>query len=135
MRTLLVLLGLLCLLGMIWQSGPKQLKLMLVILVLVHMQQSLEQRWYNNCSIFLRFSWCAYVVWIIKGSRERCAYCSLSCIVWWQLAPLQISRRVKQVPLAFFKATPSSLFSETDFAGWTFKCEETPKMINDREST
>ncbi|KAH1263167.1 Nucleolar complex protein 4 B [Glycine max] len=47
----------------------------------------------------------------------------------------EISRRVKQVPLAFFKATPSSLFSETDFAGWTFKCEETPKMINDREST
>ncbi|XP_020239451.1 nucleolar complex protein 4 homolog isoform X2 [Cajanus cajan] len=43
----------------------------------------------------------------------------------------EISRRVKQVPLAFFKATPSSLFSETDFAGWTFKCEETPEMIND----
>lgn len=43
----------------------------------------------------------------------------------------EISRRVKQVPLAFFKATPSSLFSETDFAGWTFKCEETPEMIDD----
>ncbi|RDX98207.1 Nucleolar complex protein 4-like B [Mucuna pruriens] len=42
----------------------------------------------------------------------------------------EISRRVKQVPLAFYKATPSSLFSETDFAGWTFKCEETPEMIN-----
>ncbi|XP_027331363.1 nucleolar complex protein 4 homolog B isoform X2 [Abrus precatorius] len=43
----------------------------------------------------------------------------------------EISRRVKQVPLAFYKATPSSLFSETDFAGWTFKCEEIPEMIND----
>ncbi|KAG4966569.1 hypothetical protein JHK84_041143 [Glycine max] len=47
----------------------------------------------------------------------------------------EISRRVKQVPLAFFKATPSSLFSETDFAGWTFKCEETPKMINDNNDS
>ncbi|KAL2317253.1 hypothetical protein Fmac_031129 [Flemingia macrophylla] len=44
----------------------------------------------------------------------------------------ELSRRVKQVPLAFFKATPSSLFSETDFAGWTFKCEEIPQMINDK---
>ncbi|KAK7321498.1 hypothetical protein VNO77_32210 [Canavalia gladiata] len=43
----------------------------------------------------------------------------------------EITRRVKQVPLAFYKATPSSLFSETDFAGWTFKCEEIPEMIND----
>ncbi|RZB70144.1 nucleolar complex protein 4 homolog [Glycine soja] len=47
----------------------------------------------------------------------------------------EISRRVKQVPLAFFKATPSSLFSETDFAGWTFKCEETTKMINDNNDS
>ncbi|BAT81258.1 hypothetical protein LR48_Vigan07g075000 [Vigna angularis] len=43
----------------------------------------------------------------------------------------EITRRVKQVPLAFYKATPSSLFSETDFAGWTFKSEETPEMINE----
>ena len=33
----------------------------------------------------------------------------------------QIRRRVKQVPLAFYKATPTSLFSEYDFPGWTFK--------------
>ncbi|KAJ0077298.1 hypothetical protein Patl1_35742 [Pistacia atlantica] len=37
----------------------------------------------------------------------------------------EIRRRVKQVPLAFYKATPISLFSDADFAGWTFKCEET----------
>ncbi|PON89903.1 Nucleolar complex protein [Trema orientale] len=37
---------------------------------------------------------------------------------------LTIRRRVKQVPLAFYKATPTSLFSESDFAGWTFKLEE-----------
>lgn len=33
----------------------------------------------------------------------------------------EIRRRVKQVPLAFYKATPTSLFSESDFPGWTFK--------------
>ncbi|XP_004487353.1 protein NUCLEOLAR COMPLEX ASSOCIATED 4-like isoform X1 [Cicer arietinum] len=43
----------------------------------------------------------------------------------------EISRRVKGVPLAFYKTTPSSLFSENNFAGWTFKCEETPETIND----
>lgn len=37
---------------------------------------------------------------------------------------LQIRRRVKQVPLAFYKATPTSLFSESEFAGWSFKHEE-----------
>ncbi|CAJ1970849.1 unnamed protein product [Sphenostylis stenocarpa] len=47
----------------------------------------------------------------------------------------EMTRRVKQVPLAFYKATPSSLFSETDFAGWTFKCEETPEMINDNNES
>ncbi|XP_075673346.1 protein NUCLEOLAR COMPLEX ASSOCIATED 4 [Castanea sativa] len=35
----------------------------------------------------------------------------------------EIRRRVKQVPLAFYKATPTSLFSESDFPGWTFKHE------------
>ncbi|XP_057805886.1 protein NUCLEOLAR COMPLEX ASSOCIATED 4 isoform X1 [Salvia miltiorrhiza] len=33
----------------------------------------------------------------------------------------EIRRRVKQVPLAFYKTTPSCLFSEMDFPGWTFK--------------
>ncbi|XWS68352.1 hypothetical protein CRYUN_Cryun04dG0082700 [Craigia yunnanensis] len=36
----------------------------------------------------------------------------------------EIRRRVKQVPLAFYKATPTSLFSETEFSGWTSKYEE-----------
>ncbi|KAK9286414.1 hypothetical protein L1049_014810 [Liquidambar formosana] len=36
----------------------------------------------------------------------------------------EIRRRVKQVPLAFYKATPTSLFSDSDFAGWTFKYED-----------
>lgn len=35
----------------------------------------------------------------------------------------EIRRRVKQVPLAFYKATPTSLFSELDFPGWAFKPE------------
>ncbi|KAK8698743.1 hypothetical protein V6N13_114851 [Hibiscus sabdariffa] len=32
----------------------------------------------------------------------------------------EIRRRVKQVPLAFYKATPMSLFPESEFCGWTF---------------
>ncbi|OMO99001.1 CCAAT-binding factor [Corchorus capsularis] len=36
----------------------------------------------------------------------------------------EIRRRVKQVPLAFYKATPTCLFSESEFPGWTFKFEE-----------
>ncbi|OAY65227.1 Nucleolar complex protein [Ananas comosus] len=32
----------------------------------------------------------------------------------------EIRRRIKQVPLAFYRATPTSLFSESDFPGWTF---------------
>ncbi|KAI7737831.1 hypothetical protein M8C21_009334 [Ambrosia artemisiifolia] len=36
----------------------------------------------------------------------------------------EMRRRVKQVPLAFYKAIPTSLFSESDFGGWTFQCEE-----------
>ncbi|KAE8008901.1 hypothetical protein FH972_005371 [Carpinus fangiana] len=36
----------------------------------------------------------------------------------------EIRRRVKQVPVAFHKVAPTSLFSESDFAGWTFKYDE-----------
>ncbi|KAM0049176.1 putative nucleolar complex protein [Helianthus debilis subsp. tardiflorus] len=36
----------------------------------------------------------------------------------------EMRRRVKQVPLAFYKAIPTSLFSESDFGGWTFQSEE-----------
>lgn len=32
----------------------------------------------------------------------------------------QVRRRIKQVPLAFYKVIPTSLFSESDFAGWSF---------------
>ncbi|KAI5434527.1 protein NUCLEOLAR COMPLEX ASSOCIATED 4 [Lathyrus oleraceus] len=42
----------------------------------------------------------------------------------------EITRRVKQVPLAFYKTTPSSLFSENDFTGWAFQSEETSQMID-----
>ncbi|GMP93428.1 hypothetical protein CsSME_00043278 [Camellia sinensis var. sinensis] len=41
----------------------------------------------------------------------------------------EIGRRVKQVPLAFYKATPSSLFSESDFVGWTFKYKENDELF------
>ncbi|XP_010266227.1 PREDICTED: nucleolar complex protein 4 homolog isoform X2 [Nelumbo nucifera] len=43
----------------------------------------------------------------------------------------EIGRRVKQVPLAFYKATPTSLFSESEFAGWTFKDSEKREKEND----
>ncbi|KAK3020917.1 hypothetical protein RJ639_046573 [Escallonia herrerae] len=42
----------------------------------------------------------------------------------------EIRRRVKQVPLAFYKATPTCLFSEHDFAGWTFDFKEDVEPIN-----
>ncbi|ESQ50785.1 hypothetical protein EUTSA_v10022610mg [Eutrema salsugineum] len=32
----------------------------------------------------------------------------------------EIRRRVKQVPLAFYKVVPTSLFEDSDFPGWTF---------------
>ncbi|KAJ7969096.1 nucleolar complex protein 4-like [Quillaja saponaria] len=41
----------------------------------------------------------------------------------------EMKRRVKQVPLAFYKATPTSLFSESEFAGWTFKYEDSLEII------
>ncbi|XP_028102400.1 nucleolar complex protein 4 homolog isoform X3 [Camellia sinensis] len=34
-----------------------------------------------------------------------------------------------EVPLAFYKATPSSLFSESDFVGWTFKYKENDELF------
>lgn len=37
---------------------------------------------------------------------------------------MQVRRRVKQVPLAFYRTTPTSLFTDSDFAGWTFKYTE-----------
>ncbi|KAL2928392.1 Nucleolar complex protein 4-like protein B [Bienertia sinuspersici] len=36
----------------------------------------------------------------------------------------EMRRRVKQVPLAFYKAMPTSLFLESDFPGWTFNYAE-----------
>ncbi|GMI83787.1 EMBRYO DEFECTIVE 2762, NucleOlar Complex associated 4 [Hibiscus trionum] len=44
----------------------------------------------------------------------------------------EIRRRVKQVPLAFYKATPASLFPESEFCGWTFKYEGSKE--NDSEN-
>ncbi|XP_051144323.1 protein NUCLEOLAR COMPLEX ASSOCIATED 4 isoform X2 [Andrographis paniculata] len=45
--------------------------------------------------------------------------------------------RVRQVPLAFYKATPTHLFSESDFEGWTFKpeAEESVNVIDGGETT
>lgn len=36
----------------------------------------------------------------------------------------EIRRRVKQVPLAFYTTTPTMLFSESDFLGWTFRMKD-----------
>ncbi|XP_060176265.1 protein NUCLEOLAR COMPLEX ASSOCIATED 4 isoform X2 [Lycium barbarum] len=36
----------------------------------------------------------------------------------------EIRRRVKQVPLAFYTTTPTMLFPESDFLGWTFKLKD-----------
>lgn len=44
----------------------------------------------------------------------------------------EMRRRVKQAPISFYRTTPTSLFteSETEFIGWTFKCDDT-KRKND----
>lgn len=49
------------------------------------------------------------------------------------LSLLQIRRRVKQVPVAFYKVTPTSLFSESDFAGWTFKNDKSTEKNDGNE--
>ncbi|XP_065866887.1 protein NUCLEOLAR COMPLEX ASSOCIATED 4 isoform X2 [Euphorbia lathyris] len=40
----------------------------------------------------------------------------------------ELRRRVKQVPLAFYKAIPTCLFSESDFSGWTFEYKDDQEM-------
>ncbi|WCJ40027.1 Protein NUCLEOLAR COMPLEX ASSOCIATED 4 [Euphorbia peplus] len=40
----------------------------------------------------------------------------------------ELRRRVKQVPLAFYKTIPTCLFSETDFSGWTFEHKDGEEM-------
>ncbi|GMY05270.1 nucleolar complex protein 4 homolog [Fagus crenata] len=45
----------------------------------------------------------------------------------------EIRRRVKQVPLAFYKATPTSLFSESDFPGWTFEYDDGKEKNDDND--
>ncbi|KAL6514484.1 hypothetical protein OROGR_020063 [Orobanche gracilis] len=47
----------------------------------------------------------------------------------------EIRRRVKQVPLAFYKATPTHLFSEMDFPGWTFKIKTQVTDDDDDDDT
>ncbi|KAL4572785.1 hypothetical protein LXL04_019570 [Taraxacum kok-saghyz] len=42
----------------------------------------------------------------------------------------EIRRRVKQVPLAFYKVVPTSLFSETDFGGWVFQSDDKSSQDN-----
>lgn len=44
----------------------------------------------------------------------------------------EIRRRVKQVPLAFYKATPTSLFSEADFPGWSFGSQRNDSKENNK---
>lgn len=51
-----------------------------------------------------------------SGPVFYCNIVSLFDLYW-----LQIRRRVKQVPLAFYKSTPNTLFSDSDFPGWSFK--------------
>ncbi|WOL09770.1 hypothetical protein Cni_G18523 [Canna indica] len=40
----------------------------------------------------------------------------------------EIRRRIKQVPLAFYRVTPSSLFGDAEFPGWTFDNQKFDKQ-------
>ncbi|KAL6963581.1 Maturation and nuclear export of 40S ribosomal subunits interacting protein [Sarracenia purpurea var. burkii] len=46
----------------------------------------------------------------------------------------EIRRRVKQVPLAYYKATPTSLFSESDFPGWTFEYNQNDELMTTNDN-
>lgn len=52
-----------------------------------------------------------------------------SVVSYASILGAEITQRVKQVPLAFYKTTSSSLFSENDFNCWAFQSEETSQMI------
>ncbi|GAB2291653.1 hypothetical protein Dimus_025909 [Dionaea muscipula] len=48
----------------------------------------------------------------------------------------EMRRRVKQVPVAFHKVIPNSLFSDSDFPGWTFKRGQRKEELgNDNDNT
>ncbi|KAL9272111.1 NUCLEOLAR COMPLEX ASSOCIATED 4-like protein [Drosera capensis] len=45
----------------------------------------------------------------------------------------EMRRRVKQVPVAFHKVIPTSLFSESDFPGWSFKRKGEQACVEEHE--
>lgn len=51
-------------------------------------------------------------------------YFGCECYLW-----LQLKKKMKRVPLAFYQAIPTSLFSESDFPGWSFNHEHSEKNI------
>ncbi|KAK4398178.1 protein NUCLEOLAR COMPLEX ASSOCIATED 4 [Sesamum angolense] len=60
----------------------------------------------------------------VKGRTAEIAVKDFSSGSYATVFNDEIRRRVKQVPLAFYKSTPTCLFSESDFPGWTFKIED-----------
>ncbi|KGN43346.1 nucleolar complex protein 4 homolog [Cucumis sativus] len=42
----------------------------------------------------------------------------------------ELKKKLKRVPLAFYQAPPTTLFSESDFAGWSFDNEHSEKNID-----
>lgn len=42
----------------------------------------------------------------------------------------ELKKKMKRVPLAFYQAPPSTLFSESDFAGWSFDHEHSERNID-----
>ncbi|KAG6522417.1 hypothetical protein ZIOFF_019557 [Zingiber officinale] len=53
--------------------------------------------------------------------------CWLLDVIPLNIDPL-IRRRIKQVPLAFYQVIPPSLFSDSDFPGWTFGIQNNEKQ-------
>ncbi|CAA2968582.1 nucleolar complex 4 homolog [Olea europaea subsp. europaea] len=60
----------------------------------------------------------------VRGKTAEIAVKDFSSGSYATIFNNEMRRRVKQVPLAFYKATPSCLFSESDFPGWTFRLKD-----------
>ncbi|CAI9786441.1 unnamed protein product [Fraxinus pennsylvanica] len=60
----------------------------------------------------------------VRGKTAEIAVMDFSSGSYATIFNSEMRRRVKQVPLAFYKATPSCLFSESDFPGWTFELKD-----------
>ncbi|KAG8364459.1 hypothetical protein BUALT_Bualt19G0131000 [Buddleja alternifolia] len=79
---------------------------------------------HHYCAPVSRFVWSLENDLAVRSRAAEIAVKDFSAGSYGTVFNNEIRRRVKQVPLAFYKATPTYLFSESDFPGWTFKLKD-----------